>query len=380
MRKTNGQKGAALVLVLMVSVAVAALSTTFVLRSLQTSRSTRSNLNGEKAVHIAEAGLDLAIIELVSAEDGVDNDDDGYIDESDESDGVVSGVLAGGTYTVQATFVATGLYTLVSTATYDGITRIIELTVLIPFEAGPLDPPAALTIVNPDGVYGLNTNFSGNAFSIVGYDTNISGTSGSGDAVCGIGVFDNASVMDIISSLNHNGVQDDNINGIEGAPSIANISDTCELSLEGILDFAADALLRADILMTSGSCNSVSFGTNEEPLITYVGGDLTLLGNCDGAGILIVDGSLDIRGGFEFNGLVIMTGSAAGNYDFGCDYRGNFNIHGAVIICNPLDNFDIFDFRGNVDVRYSTEGLGMAQQALGAGLEEPAIISWRRIR
>jgi len=380
MRKTNRQKGTALILVLMVSVAVAALSTTFVLRSLQTSRSTRSNLNGEKAVHIAEAGLDLAIIELVSAEDGVDNDDDGYIDESDESDGVVSGVLADGTYTVQATFVATGLYTLVSTATYDGITRIIEVTVLMPFEVEPLNPPAAVTIINPDNAPGLNTNFSGNAFSIVGYDTSISGASGSGDATYGIGVFDNASIMDITSSLSDNGVQDDNISGIGGIRSIANVSDTSELSLEGIRDFADETLPRADILMTGGSYNSVFLGTNEKPSITYVEGDLALLGNCSGAGILIVDGSLAINGGFEFNGLIIMTGSAAGNYDFGCDFRGNIKVHGAIIICNPLDNFNIFDYRGNMDVCYSTEGLGMAQQALGAGLEEPSIISWRRIR
>lgn len=358
-RKRNFQKGTALISVMMVAVIVAGLSTTYVMRSIQTSRATRCNLNGEKALHIAEAGLDLAINDLKFG-----------------GSGVVSGQLGGGTYTVQVSSSWTGLYTVLSTAAYDGVNRSIETTVMFSGDE-PLSPPAAITILN-DTAMGLDTTFRGNAFGIVGYDTNINGTAGSAGSVYGIGVFDDGSRADILGALHDNGVQDDNVRGTGGDRSVADVSAVSVLTLQTVQDFADRMLLIRTTLFTGDTKKSgASFGSAASPQITYVQGSLELTGNSAGAGILVVDGTLEIRGNFDFNGLVILSARKTGTFDLAC--RGNLKLHGAIIICNPENKFDEFDFRGNVDAWYSSQALDVARKANGDGAT-PTIISWRRTR
>ena len=96
-RKILGEKGAALVSVMFVAVIIAGLAAAYVMRSVQSAHATRCDLAGERALHLAEAGLDLAIAELVSAQDWADGD------------GVVSGQLGAGTFSVQSLLIQPAL-------------------------------------------------------------------------------------------------------------------------------------------------------------------------------------------------------------------------------------------------------------------------------
>ncbi len=389
MKKHNKEKGTALVSVLFLSVIVAGLSTSYLVRSIQTSRCTRNDLAGERALHLAEAGLDLAIAELGSIDDGIDNDGDMLVDEEDEWDGIVSGQLGGGDFSVQTWPTQSGLYCLVSTAVVDGITRTVEANVFVLSKGSPLVPPAALTIVNDENEFGLSINFSGNAFVITGHDTNIDGNPGPAESVYGIAVYDDDSVQDILSSLNANEVQNDNIAGAGGAPSVINATDISDLDLETVFCFAEEMRLVADMQLQTLNISpydatkltNATFGTPDAPLVTYVGSSLEVCGSSGGAGILVVDGDFNVKGNFEFNGLVVVTGTSS--LDFYNTNRGNVRIHGALIVGNPdvfsqSETYDI-DMRGNVEVWYSSIALACSEQALG-DCRSPVVISWQRTR
>jgi hypothetical protein len=361
----KNQKGTALIAVLLVAVVVAGLSATFVMRSVGTSRATRCNLDGERALSIAEGALDLSIQQVVAG-----------------GDGNISGQLGGGTYTVAAASPYPGIYTLTSTATYDGITREVEATIQL-IDLDPLSPPAAITIIDDGSRSIFSARLCGNAFIITGHDQNINGTPGTQPIVAGIGVFNQGSLDAIVAALHHNGVQDDNIQGTGPNPSVVNVSAFNILTFNGVQDFSDQMLLTADTVLASFDSTGVSWGTDAQPKITYVQGNCSIGGNSTGAGILVVDGTLSIKGNFTFNGLVVLTGNTGSPFDFSS--RGNTNVHGAMIILNPagslvtVQTFSTFDLRGNINVYYSSEGMNIAKMATnGAGT--PLVISWRRVR
>ena len=87
---------------------------------------------------------------------------------------------------------------------------------------------------------------------------------------------------------------------------------------------------------TCDSCNIVHYDTNDT--------SINLSGNVSGCGILVVEGDLDISGGFEWYGTIIVTGSF--RFTGGA---GTKNIMGAVISGQSTDG----DFvGGNVDINY----------------------------
>jgi hypothetical protein len=273
------------------------------------------------------------------------------------------------------------VYTLVSTATYDGVTRSVEATVRL-IDTNPLSPPSALTIIDDGDTSIFSTRFCGNAFIITGHDTKIDGSAGAQPTVAGIGVFNNASVNAVLSALHANGVQDDNIQGVGSNPSVVNVAAGSGLTFDTVESFADQMLLTANVIVPAGGSGS-SYGTNANPQVTYFRGDCSIGGNTSGAGVLVVDGTLSVTGKFNFNGLILLTGKSGLFFDLSS--RGNTNVHGSIIVCNPesslntVNAFTSIDFRGNINIYYSSEGLSKAWTAVnGAG--KPTVISWRRIR
>ncbi len=61
--------------------------------------------------------------------------------------------------------------------------------------------------------------------------------------------------------------------------------------------------------------------------ITYVPGNEHLCGNAPGNGVLVVDGNLDINGGLQFYGLIIVRGVIS----FTGGGSAGVNIYGAVL-------------------------------------------------
>jgi Tfp pilus assembly protein PilX len=74
---------------------------------------------------------------------------------------------------------------------------------------------------------------------------------------------------------------------------------------------------------------SPPYGTNANPQITYVNGDLSA-GATTGAGVLVVTGSLLISGHFSFNGLILVIGQGIMTVSGG----GDGTIYGQLFIAN----------------------------------------------
>jgi hypothetical protein len=72
------------------------------------------------------------------------------------------------------------------------------------------------------------------------------------------------------------------------------------------------------------------FGSPDEPLITYVDGDLTLDGNVTGYGILVVTGKFTMAGTVGWRGIVLVVGEGEMEVNGG----GNNSIDGAVLLAN----------------------------------------------
>jgi hypothetical protein len=92
--------------------------------------------------------------------------------------------------------------------------------------------------------------------------------------------------------------------------------------------------------------------------IIYIKGSLKIQSNSFGQGILIVDGDMEMAGGFEFNGIVIVRddikSTGTGNKIAGSVFAGNTYV---------TDNSSI---AGNAEIRYSSCAVNRAAQGASA--------------
>ena len=102
----------------------------------------------------------------------------------------------------------------------------------------------------------------------------------------------------------------------------------------------------------------VDIGTANDPKFTFVDGDLSVSGS--GAGLLVVTGDVTFKGGFDFDGLILILGSyenADGDLVGGSLLRnggGDGTIAGAVIVAK----FDRDDPKAFLDTSFDTNGGG----------------------
>lgn len=112
-------------------------------------------------------------------------------------------------------------------------------------------------------------------------------------------------------------------------------------------------------LSYNGSMNIVYFNMN--------GKELKLAGGSYGAGILLIDGGLEINGGFAWYGIIIVKGSM--KYTGG----GNKNITGGVLAGESV-GVEI-DVGGNAGIIYCSRAVNDA----GGGISPYRIVRWRDI-
>lgn len=132
--------------------------------------------------------------------------------------------------------------------------------------------------------------------------------------------------------------------------------------------------------ITVNSEFSGTLGSSDDPGIFFIDGSVKLTGQqSEGFGIMIIqnesymeyedeDGNtLDIRGNFEFNGLVIFENAFAFNG------RGTPTINGSVLIGETADNtgtpIDI-DLGGNIAINYTCMGERYAKQAADQAVQQ----------
>ena len=152
------------------------------------------------------------------------------------------------------------------------------------------------------------------------------------------------------------------VQGVGGTtPNIT--SNVGSLTLSGLQSMRSDLISSADTTY-SGSTNlsGVTLGTRSSPKITYVNDSLSINGNVDGVGILIVDKDFVISGNFTFEGIVLIgiCNTCPGRFEVG---TGNSKIYGAVILANPTFSHDQesrIKMTGNARVNYSSYALELA--------------------
>lgn len=140
---------------------------------------------------------------------------------------------------------------------------------------------------------------------------------------------------DVIDDLSTGGVKPDNYDGVDGCkPDVQNVQNIVNPLLTtptGLNDIVHNVMNAAQVTYPGDETfPGGTMGTNANPLVTVVNGDLTLTGDTSGAGILLVTGALTFKGNFSFNGIILVIGTGVINQSGG----GNGDFHGAVVVAN----------------------------------------------
>ncbi len=157
------------------------------------------------------------------------------------------------------------------------------------------------------------------------------------------------------------------VQGVGGTtPNIT--SNVGSLTLAGLQAERADLISVADVTYPSNpnfsGAGTTTLGTRSNPKITYVSDSLSISGNVEGVGILIVDKTFDISGNFTFEGIVMIgiCNTCPGEFKTG---TGNSKIYGAVILANPTSSNaeeSRINMIGNARVNYSSYALDLANR------------------
>ena len=183
-------------------------------------------------------------------------------------------------------------------------------------------------------------------------ETNPSATTRGANTIRADGALTSQAVTDFVDAAKS--TADLTINASPGnASSLSNIGSTCATDLE----------------------SSTCWGTSARPKVVYIRGArpdvgtrytaLSLAGDSSGTGVLIIEnGVVEVGGSFRWNGPIITTGR-----NVGIRFRGDGDqvIHGAVVVdeLNPVAAANVEgDAVGNPHILYSTEALGLVQNAL----------------
>ena len=251
-----------------------------------------------------------------------------------------------------------------------------------------------------------NSMFSGNSFNVDGYDhpdMTLAGLTGggphshvTGGDSAGInavdddsGAGDGTGLRDCIyNDLKAN--QMDNIEGDSsdygGDPSLQDgtqdVRDDPNPDATNIFDatyvtnFIDSISAFADTTIPDGTNHSGAMGDDDNPEITFCPGDCKINGSSTGAGMLIVQGRLDLNGSLDYRGLILVVGY--GEYD----QSGNVDLLGGVFVAKTIDNGDgtwsygepSFRITGNGDLYYQTSGIRLAY-----GMIPMKQLGWRQI-
>jgi hypothetical protein len=231
--------------------------------------------------------------------------------------------------------------------------------------------PAALTLDGPSPHYDAA---SSNNFVVDGHDHASCGSTQ--QSLPGVGAYDDpahptspTAVNGIISAIPDNRL--DHYTGSGADPDVENV-----YSLLGPL-YGTPGGLQGLVSLITSSANQVlngpvsdpNIGSNANPRVTVVKGDLTLTGDTSGAGILVVTGTLNTSGNTSFAGLLLVVGKGVWN----ANGAGSGEIRGAVLVAKIVDadgrllsslgspSLD-WDGGGNNGITYDSCWIGKASQ------------------
>jgi hypothetical protein len=291
-----------------------------------------------------------SVVSIVDWEiDGVDNDDDGTVDGASEED-LLSITSAG--------FIQTEL---------DGAGNVLSMGVgfrqrgvTAMANRVEFDWPINQAVYVDDPLSNLNLN--GNAFLVSGHDIDPDGTPGPETALPAFGV--PGDPADLIAQVAAN--QEDNLVGAGTDPSIMQVDPTDLPSLLAIASSVAGTTYSGSTTLSNGVLGDFENTVGE---VTYCSDSLRLSGQTTGAGILAVEGDLEITGAFEFTGIVVVGGSVT--FKGGA---GDKNLFGALLTLGKVEAVanDAVELSGNIEIHFSSNGLAQAISTL----DSIALAAW----
>ena len=158
---------------------------------------------------------------------------------------------------------------------------------------------------------------------------------------------------------------------IFGDPPVKDVGGS-EISVSYWQDFANSLTPDLTVDSAEGTITENIFGSRDNPQITMISDSATgthLSGTIDGAGILIVNGDLQITGTFHFEGLIIVMSGG----DLVVTGTGRSITYGSVVLAGSGVSSEV-DYGGHASIRYSSQALSYAADTLAGGLD-----SWREM-
>jgi hypothetical protein len=255
------------------------------------------------------------------------------------------------------------LITVTSIATFMGTQHktIVEAAAdKVPFHPGP-----GAMYLSSGTVAGLKKNAINGSIEINGNDHDINGNLTGGSTLPGIAVDGTTQQSSVIDMIQKNKI--DQVIGSGGTPSVVVVNNE--------VDWVEYAQLLADnpdiLIDTQDKITALNtWGTTSDPKVTFVNGDIHINNSqaASGCGILVVNGSLEINGGFDFIGLVI----AFKNTSIDITLNGNASVLGSIVVAGNQINVDVSS--GNFESLYSTEALNLIQVLIKT--KRFTILSW----
>jgi hypothetical protein len=296
----RGESGSAVVALLVGVALCGALSAAVLLTNSGRSKEALAELAAHRAFQLAEAGADWGVAQIRIR--------DGVVPTSDHSR-TVPGV---GTFTITyAQGDANGFddngdtvvddpaersfATLRSTGTANRISRSIQVVMRHAVEISDFDAAARVDVDAP--ICDLN----GEAFVVDGKEHLVDGTvDGSRPAKFGL----TSSAVPTVVTTQIGAGEADQVNGSGPDPSVGM---SPSVDLPRLMEQSKAA---AGFALDPGTHSSLSLGTPAagSTVVAWVGGDLTLTGTCDGAGILVVEGDLTVTGALDWRGVILVGG------------------------------------------------------------------------
>jgi len=225
----------------------------------------------------------------------------------------------------------------------------------------PSTAPGAIYLANDQAT---NATFKGDAFSIDGNDHNYTGGAGPAPPVPGLSTRNDTNRQEAVASLADG--QKDNIRGLgfSSSPLTPSIMTSPAAPSIAQMNQIIDDLLALPSVVPYGDNNingHADFGTNAAPQISHftnaAGVTIKANGDATGAGIMIVEGDLTIQGNLNFNGLILVRGRTSVQVT---EVIGNATIYGSLW----TQDIDL-NVGGSAVVNYSTQALALANQVGG---------------
>lgn len=363
-RLDRSQGGHVLLVTLCIVLVCAALGATVLLPAIARQRGTEAYVRHQRALHMAETGVELAVTELrenngampsngiaKTSVDGlgtytvmytagdanaIDDDGDGTVDEADED-----------------------CYVIVTSVGESGSeSRAIQVVTRQTIDLPTID--AALTI----NVAAPVVDVHGNRFIVDGRDHTLGGVHDPMLAAA-YAVATPSPAADIEAQLSPLVV--DQFLGTTASPSIT------QSALADLGDIVTRARTEATTELQPGAHANQALGTATEGGVEVVvcDGDLHLSGNSSGAGLLVVSGDLTITGNFTWTGLIIVDGtvrmSGGGTSKM---------LVGALVIGQEVQSIDTdLTLSGTVDLLFSTAAVELATSQVARA----SVLTWREV-